>query len=152
MERRESFAKSSMDSKSKELRFKVTFRTTLFALLLGVLLTSLISLGISGYIYARFAVSNLGDQVLDQTAARIDQHIRPKRLRDFLRIVGLIQRITNQSRNTFLKLLQPAPAFPIFHLDLRRENTITVSATAMASSQPYGWSRRNQVTTTSLNS
>ena len=65
-----------MDSKSKELRFKVTFRTTLFALLLGVLLTSLISLGISGYIYARFAVSNLGDQVLDQTAARIDQHIQ----------------------------------------------------------------------------
>ena len=56
--------------------FKITFRATLFSLMLGVLITAVLLLGIAGYIYARFAVGDLGQKVLTQTANRIDQHVQ----------------------------------------------------------------------------
>ena len=44
--------------------------------MLVVLLTAVTLLGTAGYLYARFAVNNLGEQVLAQAAARVDQQIR----------------------------------------------------------------------------
>jgi adenylate cyclase len=54
----------------------ISFRATLFTLMLAVLLTAAVPLGVAAYFYARFAVENLGDQVLAQAAARVEQHIQ----------------------------------------------------------------------------
>jgi len=53
-----------------------SFRATLLTLMLAVLLTAVGMLGTAAYLYARFAVANLGSQVLDQTASRIEQHVQ----------------------------------------------------------------------------
>ncbi|GJQ58363.1 MAG: adenylate/guanylate cyclase domain-containing protein [Candidatus Scalindua sp.] len=55
---------------------RFSFRATLFTLMLTVLLTAVTLLAIAAYLYAKFAVENLGDQVLSQAAARVEQHIR----------------------------------------------------------------------------
>ncbi len=43
--------------------------------MLVVLLTAVVLIGAAGYVYARFAVENLGNQVLVQTAERVGQHV-----------------------------------------------------------------------------
>ena len=53
----------------------ISFRATLLTLMLAVLLTAVVLLGAAAYFYARFAVENLGGQVLAQAAVRVEQHI-----------------------------------------------------------------------------
>ena len=52
-----------------------SFRAPLLTLMLAVLLTAVALLGTAAYLYAKFAVQDLGAQVLDQAAARVEQHV-----------------------------------------------------------------------------
>lgn len=53
-----------------------SFRVTLLGLMLAVLFTAVVLLGTAAYLQTRFVVGNLGDQVLAQAAARVEQHIQ----------------------------------------------------------------------------
>lgn len=58
------------------INYSISFRATLFTLMMAVLLTAVVLLGSAGYIYARFAVGNLGYQVLEQETERVNQHVQ----------------------------------------------------------------------------
>ena len=58
------------------INYSISFRATLFTLMMAVLLTAVVLLGSAGYIYARFAVGDLGYQVLEQEAERVNQHVQ----------------------------------------------------------------------------
>ena len=55
---------------------RISFRATLLTLMLAVLLTAVALLGTAAYLYARFAVRDLGAQVLDQASKRVEQHVQ----------------------------------------------------------------------------
>lgn len=55
---------------------QVSFRATLFSLMLTVLLIGVLSLGLAAYFYAQFSANDLGGQVLQQTVERVAQHVR----------------------------------------------------------------------------
>jgi len=54
---------------------RVRFRTTLVAILVGLVLASVAVVGVGGYLNARYAAEDLSSQALDQTAHRIEQQI-----------------------------------------------------------------------------
>lgn len=55
---------------------RISFRATLLTLMLAVLLTAVALLGTAAYLYARFAVQDLGAQVLSQASERVEQHVQ----------------------------------------------------------------------------
>ena len=55
---------------------RISFRATLLTLMLAVLLTAVLLLGTAAYLYARFAVQDLGAQVLNQASERVAQHVK----------------------------------------------------------------------------
>lgn len=55
---------------------RISFRATLLTLMLGVLLTAVALLGSAAYLYARFAIQDLGAQVLAQASERVEQHVQ----------------------------------------------------------------------------
>ncbi|MEM7398641.1 MAG: adenylate/guanylate cyclase domain-containing protein [Pseudomonadota bacterium] len=55
---------------------RISFRATLLTLMLAVLLTAVTLLGVAGYLYARFAVQDLGAQVITQASERVVQHVQ----------------------------------------------------------------------------
>ncbi len=55
---------------------RISFRATLLSLMLGVLLTAVALLGTAAYLYARFAIQDLGTQVLVQASERVQQHVQ----------------------------------------------------------------------------
>ncbi|WP_159079973.1 adenylate/guanylate cyclase domain-containing protein [Methyloceanibacter sp. wino2] len=55
---------------------RISFRATLLTLMLAVLLTAVALLGTAAYLYARFAVQDLGAQVLTQASERVEQHVQ----------------------------------------------------------------------------
>ena len=64
-----------MESTGKQtVRF--SFRVTLFSLMLAVLLTAVVLLCMAAFLYARYAVGNLGGQVLSQAEKRVEQQLR----------------------------------------------------------------------------
>ena len=54
----------------------ISFRATLLTLMLAVLLTAVALMGTAAYLYARFAVQDLGTQVITQASARVEQHVQ----------------------------------------------------------------------------
>src|SRR5436305_3865952 len=54
---------------------KFSLRVTLTSILLGVLLATVLALGLNSYVNARFTAEDLTGQVLQQTALRVDYQI-----------------------------------------------------------------------------
>jgi adenylate cyclase len=55
---------------------RISFRATLLTLMLAVLLTAVTLLAAAAYLYARFAVQDLGAQVITQASERVVQHVQ----------------------------------------------------------------------------
>ena len=55
---------------------RISFRATLLTLMLAVLLTAVTLLAVAAYLYARFAVQDLGAQVITQASERVVQHVQ----------------------------------------------------------------------------
>src|SRR5262245_47986087 len=55
---------------------KLTFHVTLLTLLLGLVLFTVLGLGLSSWYNARNSADDLSGQVLDQTSQRIDERLR----------------------------------------------------------------------------
>jgi adenylate cyclase len=54
---------------------KLSFRLTILCILLGLIVATLTTVGISSYVYARLAAEDLAEQIIEQVSLGIDQQI-----------------------------------------------------------------------------